>query len=204
MQWWQFQMVISTFQQSPCDSARARLGEVEDEEEDSGETEVADALVKLPEVPQGSNLAPTNQALVSQSDPSLLKIIEQMTTIMGQLSQAAAPRDNSKAPEWKTPSMKAPDPFDGTQSHKLRGFIQSCELIFHNYQANFSSDRKKVLYSTFFLTGRAGNCIERYHSNISNEDPSYLLNNWKSFETQLFTLFCDPNEVRKMNRSWTI
>ncbi|MBW0543678.1 hypothetical protein O181_083393, partial [Austropuccinia psidii MF-1] len=34
-------------------------------------------------------------------------------------------------------------------------------------------------------------------SNISNEDPSYLLNNWKLFKTQLFTLFGDPNEVRK-------
>ncbi|MBW0489332.1 hypothetical protein O181_029047 [Austropuccinia psidii MF-1] len=31
----------------------------------------------------------------------------------------------------------------------------------------------------------------------SNEEPSYLLNNWKLFETQLFTLFGDPNEVRK-------
>ncbi|MBW0554913.1 hypothetical protein O181_094628 [Austropuccinia psidii MF-1] len=80
--------------------ARARLGEVEDEEgeefveeEDSGETEVEDTF--------------------------LLKIIEQMATIIGQLSQAASPRDNSKAPAFKTPSMKVPDPFDGTQAHKL-------------------------------------------------------------------------------------
>ncbi|MBW0578849.1 hypothetical protein O181_118564 [Austropuccinia psidii MF-1] len=41
------------------------------EEEDSGETEVADALENAPEVPQGSN-----QPLVSQSDPSILKIME--------------------------------------------------------------------------------------------------------------------------------
>ncbi|MBW0474551.1 hypothetical protein O181_014266 [Austropuccinia psidii MF-1] len=75
------------------EGARARQGEVEDEEgedsveeEDSGETEVADALANSPEVPQGFNLAPTNQ-----SYPSLLKIMEQMATIMGQLSQAAAP-----------------------------------------------------------------------------------------------------------------
>ncbi|MBW0527181.1 hypothetical protein O181_066896 [Austropuccinia psidii MF-1] len=161
--------------------ARERLGEVEDEEgeesveeEDSGETEVADALENAPEVPQGSNLAPTNQPIVSQSDPSLLKIMEQMETIMGQTSQAAAPRENSKAPAFKTPSMKAPDSFDGTQGHK-----------------------KKVLYSTSFLTGRAGKWIEPYLSNIYNEDPSYLLNNWNLFETQLFTLFGDPNEVMK-------
>ncbi|MBW0550001.1 hypothetical protein O181_089716 [Austropuccinia psidii MF-1] len=104
------------------EGARARLGEVEDEEgeesveeEDSGETEVP------------------------------LKIMEQMATIMGQLSQVAAPSENSKAPAFKTSSMKAPDSFDGTQAHKLRGFIQSCQLIFHNDPENFFSDRKKVL-----------------------------------------------------------
>ncbi|MBW0569212.1 hypothetical protein O181_108927 [Austropuccinia psidii MF-1] len=53
------------------------------------------------------------------------------------------------------------------------------------------------MYSTSFLTGRDGKCIEPYLSNISNEDPSYLFNNWKLFETQLFTLFGDPNQVRK-------
>ncbi|MBW0570204.1 hypothetical protein O181_109919 [Austropuccinia psidii MF-1] len=136
-----------------AEGAESILGEVEDEEgeesgeeEDSGETEVADALANFPEVPQGSNQAPTNQPLVSQSDPSLLKIMEQMATIMGQLSQEASPINNSKAPEFKTPSMKAPDSFDGTTAHKLRGFIQSCKLIFHNNPANFFPERKKFLY----------------------------------------------------------
>ncbi|MBW0491344.1 hypothetical protein O181_031059 [Austropuccinia psidii MF-1] len=170
------------------EGARAILEEVEDEEgeesveeEDSRETEVADALENAPEVPQGSNIARTNQPLVSQSDPSLLSIKEQMDTIMGQLSQEAAPRDNPKAPAFKTPSMKEPDSFDGTQAHKLRGFIQSCQLIFHNDPANLFFDRKKFLYSTSFLTGRAGKWIEPYLSNISNEDTSYLLNNWQLF-----------------------
>ncbi|MBW0580782.1 hypothetical protein O181_120497 [Austropuccinia psidii MF-1] len=54
------------------EGAREILGEVKDEEgeesvdeEDSGQTEVADALENAPEVPQGSNLAPANQPLVS-------------------------------------------------------------------------------------------------------------------------------------------
>ncbi|MBW0566218.1 hypothetical protein O181_105933 [Austropuccinia psidii MF-1] len=168
--------------------SRVRLGKVEDEEgeesveeENSGETKVEDALENAPEVPQGSNLAPTNQSLVSQSYPSVLKIMEQMATIMGQLSQSAAPRDSSKSPAFKTPSMKIPVPFDGTQAHKLRVFIQSCEFIFHNDPPNFLSDRNKVLYSTLFLTGRAGKWIEPYLSNIFNEDSSYLLNNWQLF-----------------------
>ncbi|MBW0534800.1 hypothetical protein O181_074515 [Austropuccinia psidii MF-1] len=93
--------------------------------------------------------------------------------------------------------MKAPDSFYGTKAYKLRGFVQCCQLIFHNDPANFFSERKNVLYSTSFLTGRSGKSIEPYLSNISNEDPSYHLNNWQLFETQLFILFGDPNEVRK-------
>ncbi|MBW0549516.1 hypothetical protein O181_089231 [Austropuccinia psidii MF-1] len=135
------------------EGSRARLGEVEDEEgeewveeEDSGETEVADALANAPEVIQSSNPALTNQPFVSKSNPSLLKIMEQMATIMGQLFQAAGLKDNSKAPAFMTSLMKAPDSFDGTQAHKLRVFIQSCQLLFHNDPENFFFDRKKVLY----------------------------------------------------------
>ncbi|MBW0587947.1 hypothetical protein O181_127662 [Austropuccinia psidii MF-1] len=125
---------------------RRRLGEAEDEEgeesveeEESEEAEVAAALA---------------------AEPNFLKMMEQMTQFMGQLTQAVAPRDTSKVPAFKTPSMKAPDSFDGSKAYKLRGFIQSRQLIFYNDPANFFSDRKKVLYSTFFLTGRAGKWIE--------------------------------------------
>ncbi|MBW0482778.1 hypothetical protein O181_022493 [Austropuccinia psidii MF-1] len=170
------------------------LGEAEDEEgEESEETEVAGA----PEASEAVSLAHSNKPFVSQAGPNFLKMMEKMTQFMGKLIQEIAPRDNSKAPTFKTPSMKEPDSFNGTQAHKLRGFIQSFKYIFHNYSANFFSDQKKVLSSTSFLTGRAGSCIEPYLTNISNEDPSYLLNNWQFFETQLFTLFGDPNEVRK-------
>ncbi|MBW0463517.1 hypothetical protein O181_003232 [Austropuccinia psidii MF-1] len=77
------------------ESSRAGLGEVEDEEgeesveeEDSRATEVADALENAPEVTKSSNIALSSQPLVSQTEPSLLKIMEQMTQFMGQLSQA--------------------------------------------------------------------------------------------------------------------
>ncbi|MBW0574329.1 hypothetical protein O181_114044 [Austropuccinia psidii MF-1] len=93
--------------------------------------------------------------------------------------------------------MKAPECFDGTQPFKVRSFIQSCQLIFHNDLANFSQERKKVLYATSFFIGRAAKLIEIYLFNLTNQDPNYLLNSWKLFESQLFTLFGDPNEVRK-------
>ncbi|MBW0569387.1 hypothetical protein O181_109102 [Austropuccinia psidii MF-1] len=180
---------------------RSREGEDEEgeepmEEECSEETEVESALEGAHEASKAPNLAHSNQPFVSQAEPNFLKMMEQMTQFIGQLTQAVAPRDTSKAPALETPSMKEPHSFDGTTAYKLRGFIQSCQLIFHNDPETFCSDRKKVFYSTFFLTGRAGKWIEPYISNISNEDP-YLLNVWQLFETQVFTLFDDPNEVRK-------
>ncbi|MBW0564175.1 hypothetical protein O181_103890 [Austropuccinia psidii MF-1] len=93
--------------------------------------------------------------------------------------------------------MKAPECFDGTQPFKFRSFLHSCQLIFHNDPANFSQDRKKVLYATSFLIGRAAKWIEPYLTNLTNQDSNYLLNSWPLFESQLFTLFDDPNEVRK-------
>ncbi|MBW0477248.1 hypothetical protein O181_016963 [Austropuccinia psidii MF-1] len=183
---------------------RSRLGEAEDEEGENSveeekheDTKVEAAFAGTPEAPEDPNLALSNQPLVSQAEPNFLKMMEQITQFMGQPTQAVSPRDHPRAPEFKTPTMKSPDSLDGTQSHKLRGFIQSCQLIFHNDPENFFSEREKVLYSTSFLTSGAGKWIELYFSNISNEDPSYLLNNWNLFETKLFTLFGDLNEVRK-------
>ncbi|MBW0496236.1 hypothetical protein O181_035951 [Austropuccinia psidii MF-1] len=93
--------------------------------------------------------------------------------------------------------MKVLEFFDGTQPFKVRSFIQSCQLIFHNDPENFSQDGKKVLYATSFLIGRAAKWIEPYLPNLTNQDPNYLLNSWKLFESQLLTLFGDPSEVRK-------
>ncbi|MBW0574354.1 hypothetical protein O181_114069 [Austropuccinia psidii MF-1] len=166
------------------------------EEEESDGTEAAPAPVAEPQVIGRPTLAQSDQPVSHQSEPYLLSIMQQMTQIMGNL-QAASSSESSRIPAFNTPSMKAPECFDGTQPLKVRSFIQSCQLIFHNDQANFSQHRKKVLYSTSFLIGRASNWIEPYLSNLTYQDPSYLLNSWKLFEYRLFTLFGEPNEVRK-------
>ncbi|MBW0473708.1 hypothetical protein O181_013423 [Austropuccinia psidii MF-1] len=65
----------------------AFLKGLEDEEgEESEETEVAAALAGAPEASKDPNLALSNQPLVSQAEPNFLKIIEQMTQLMGQLT----------------------------------------------------------------------------------------------------------------------
>ncbi|MBW0479259.1 hypothetical protein O181_018974 [Austropuccinia psidii MF-1] len=123
------------------------LGEAEDEEgEESEETEVEAAWAGAPEASEAASVAHSNQPIFSQAEPNFLKMMEEMTQIMGELTQGVSPKGNSKTPALKTPSMKAPDSFDGTQAHKLRGFIQSCQLIFHNEPEKYFSHRKKVLY----------------------------------------------------------
>ncbi|MBW0478973.1 hypothetical protein O181_018688 [Austropuccinia psidii MF-1] len=120
----------------------------------------------------------------------------QMTHIMANL-QAASSSAASRPPAFKNPSMKATECFYGTQTFRVKSFIQYCQLIFHNYPENFSQDRNKVLYATSLIICRAEKWIEPYCTNLTNQNPSYLLNSWTSFESQLFTLFEDPNEVRK-------
>ncbi|MBW0525771.1 hypothetical protein O181_065486 [Austropuccinia psidii MF-1] len=166
------------------------------EEEDSDGTEAVPASVGASEGTRGPTLAQSDQPVSHQTEPSLLAIMQQMTQIMANL-QAAASSEVSRPPAFKTPSMKALECFDGTQPFKVRSFIQSCQLIFHNDLENFSQDRKKALYATSFLVGRAAKWIEPYLSNLTNQDSSYLLNSWQLFESQLFALFGDPNEVRK-------
>ncbi|MBW0573675.1 hypothetical protein O181_113390 [Austropuccinia psidii MF-1] len=94
----------------------------------------------------------------------------QTTQIMANFQEASV-SESSRPPAFKIPSMKAQECFYGTQPFKVRSFIQSCQLIFHNDQENFSQDRKKVFYATAFLIGRAAKWIEHYLSNLTNQDP---------------------------------
>ncbi|MBW0543249.1 hypothetical protein O181_082964 [Austropuccinia psidii MF-1] len=151
----------------------------EEEEENSVEEEESDGTEGVPapvEASQGTGgppLAQSNEPVSHQSEPSLLAIMQQMTQIMANL-QAASSSEASRPPAFKTPSMKAPECFDGTQPFKEDGSL--CH---------------------FFLIGRAVKLIEPYLSDLTNQDSIYLLNSWKLFESQLFTLFGYLNEVRK-------
>ncbi|MBW0463903.1 hypothetical protein O181_003618 [Austropuccinia psidii MF-1] len=98
--------------------------------------------------------------------------MQQMTQTMANLQEDSS-SEASKPPAFETPSIKAPVCFDGTQPFKIS------------------------FYSISYLNGRASKSIESYLSNLTNQDPSYLLNSWNSFKSQLFNFFGDPSEVKK-------
>ncbi|MBW0475691.1 hypothetical protein O181_015406 [Austropuccinia psidii MF-1] len=164
-----------------------------EEEENSVEEEGSDGTEGVP-APVGASQGTGGPTLAqsNQSEPSLLAIMQQMTQIMANI-EADSSSEESRPPAFTTPSMKAPECFYGTQPFKVRSFIQCFKLSFHNDLANFSQDRKEVLYATSFLISRAAKWIEPYLSNLTNQDPSYLLSSWNPFESQLFNFFWDPN-----------
>ncbi|KAI9613068.1 hypothetical protein H4Q26_010344 [Puccinia striiformis f. sp. tritici PST-130] len=72
---------------------------------------------------------------------------------------------------------------------------------------SFSSDLKKTLYAAAFLTGKAFEWVQPYLEVIDDPPPNYMMNSWLMFESQLVTLYGDPNELRateyKMGRPST-
>ncbi|MBW0462737.1 hypothetical protein O181_002452 [Austropuccinia psidii MF-1] len=105
--------------------------EYEEEEENSVVEEESDGTEGVP-APVGSSqgtwglaLAQSNQPVSHQSEPSLLAIKHKMTQIISNLEEASS-SELSRPPAFKTPSMKAPECFDGTHPFKFGSFIQSC------------------------------------------------------------------------------
>ncbi|MBW0562400.1 hypothetical protein O181_102115 [Austropuccinia psidii MF-1] len=144
------QAVLTPTPRAPLDGTAANS--VEEEESDG--TEASPSPVEALQGTGRPTLAQSDHPVPHQSETSLMAIMQQMTQIMANL-QAASSSESSRPPAFKTPCMKEPECFDGTQPFKVRRFIQSCQSIFHNYPANFSQDRKKVLYATSFLLGSA-------------------------------------------------
>ncbi|CAH7686502.1 hypothetical protein PPACK8108_LOCUS21157 [Phakopsora pachyrhizi] len=112
---------------------------------------------------------------LSNTDPAMIQLLagmqQQMITLNQGMQQqmaalTAAIANPAAAPKksFKTPTLKAPDPFDGTQPSKLRKFLQSVQTIFFNDQRTFETDKEKVMYTSSFLTGKAGKWIEPYLS----------------------------------------
>ncbi|MBW0585783.1 hypothetical protein O181_125498 [Austropuccinia psidii MF-1] len=155
------QAVLTPTPRAPLDGTPEVPGEDDEEEgensveeEESEGTEAAPAPVGESKGIGRPTLAQSDQPASHQSESSLLAITQKMTQMLANL-QAASYCKSSRPPAFKTPSIKAPECFDGTQPFKFRSFIQSFQLIFNNDLANFSQDKKKVLYATSFFIGRA-------------------------------------------------
>ncbi|MBW0475564.1 hypothetical protein O181_015279 [Austropuccinia psidii MF-1] len=152
------------------------LGEDSEEEEESEGTKGVPSPVGVSESTGGKTLAQSNKPACHHPGPSVLDTTHKINKIMANI-QVASSSEASRPQELKILLMKAPECFYGTQPSNFRRCIQLLQLIFHNDKENLSEGKKKVLYSISFFIGRAEKWIEPYLSNITNKEPSYLLNN---------------------------
>jgi len=82
------------------------------------------------------------------------------------------------------PKLREPDPFDGSDSRKLRTFILQCKLNFRDRPDMFKSDTDKVNYMLSYLKGSALDCFEP--ALLDPNEPQWLSN---------FTLFIEELEA---------
>ncbi|MBW0501046.1 hypothetical protein O181_040761 [Austropuccinia psidii MF-1] len=130
-------------------------GENSVEEEDSDGTEGFPAPVGASQGTGGPTLAQLNQPVSHQFEPSLLAIMQQITQIMANL-QAASSSEASRPSAFNTPSMKAPEFFDGTEPFKVRRFIKSPENLSFIMicQTSLMTGRKFSIPLHFLLAAR--------------------------------------------------
>src|SRR5882724_968174 len=80
---------------------------------------------------------------------------EAEATIFAEALSKVLKNNNSSKPKlWE------PDPFDGSDPHKLRTFILQCKLNFRDRKDAFEDDSDKVNYVLSYLKGTALDCFE--------------------------------------------
>src|SRR5882724_4560033 len=92
------------------------------------------------------------------------------------------------------PKLQEPDPFDGSDSHKLHTFILQCKLNFQDHKDQFEDDTDKVNYVLSFLKGTALNCFE---SAILAPIEHLWLSDFDLFIKELEANFATYNPVSK-------
>ncbi|MBW0532606.1 hypothetical protein O181_072321, partial [Austropuccinia psidii MF-1] len=121
----------------------------------------------------------------------------------------AAPAPVGASEGTRGPTLAQSDqPVSHQTEPSLLAIMQKMTQIMANLQAAASSEvsrppafknpsMKALECFDEFSPSKAEKWIEPYLSRLTNQESSYLPNSWPLFETQLFTLFGDPNEVRK-------
>src|SRR5882724_4495922 len=89
------------------------------------------------------------------------------TTFAEAISKVLKSNNSSK------PKLRESDPFDSSDSRKLRTFILQCKLNFQDHKDMFEDDTKKVNYVLSYLQGTALDCFE--YAILDPVKPQWLL-----------------------------
>ena len=110
--------------------------------------------------PRGEDLDPDDDPILSdhgsfRSNHSWRGNVPEPTELLAQAMSKLV--DFVTHDKQETPSAKVrdPDPFDGADPKKLRGFLLECKLNFQAWPKAFQTENAKVNYAMSFLKGMA-------------------------------------------------
>jgi hypothetical protein len=92
-------------------------------------------------------------------------------------------------PATSKAKLRDPDPFDGKDSKKLRGFLLQCKLNFRAKPEYFCDDAVKVTYVLFFLKEPALDYFEPLLINDTVNEPTWLTD-FELLTEELYIYFC--------------
>ena len=100
-------------------------------------------------------------------------------------------------PDPAKTKLRAPDPFDGTETSKLRSFLVQCQLNFADRPSAFATDRAKVNYAMSYLKGVALAWFEPYYLETPTPGvpPPLFMTDYDAFCEELKTNFGPSDPV---------
>ena len=101
-------------------------------------------------------------------------------------------------PDPAKTKLRAPDPFDGTETNKLQFFLVQCQLNFADRPSAFTTDRAKVNYAMSYLKGIALAWFEPYYLKVATPGvpPPLFMTDYEAFCEELKTNFGPSDPVR--------
>jgi hypothetical protein len=120
----------------------------------------------------------------TQSLTDVLALLAKVIKDSKSASVTATPSASS-ALRKKTPKVKEPDTFDGSDPHKLYAFIVQCSLYFTaNSDLYNNNDTNMVTFALSYLRGTAAQWFEPQLLGAVIKRPSWI-GDWALFETEL-------------------
>ena len=110
-----------------------------------------------PATPRGSHTAPIRDSPENLFRPprSGSHVSAAMAEEVRRMIREEARSTRPPSPTRSTIKVRKPDPFDGSDPHKLQTFLTQLSIVFRSDRRSYANDETKVLYAISYLKGTA-------------------------------------------------
>jgi hypothetical protein len=156
----------------------------------------------VPQVPPMIYQAPLVAPLVTLQDTInmfTMAFTQSFSQVQHQLQPVVIPpAPQPPRPDPAKTKLRAPNPFDGMETSKLRFFLIQCQLNFTDRPSTFMTDQAKVNYAMSYLKGVALAWFEQYYLETPTPGvpPPLFMTDYEAFCEELKNNFRPSDPVR--------